>query len=168
MPWGGLQPASAAAKVGAPVLGSVLGGPLGSEAGNLVGSLIGQALGVPADPASISSVLATDPNAVAKIQALEAAHAATLQAAASDMNSARQQTMELAKAGSKIAWGAPVVSTVVTMGFISVAFWCVLHGVTESPVTSMLLGALATKFGTTVDYWLGSSFQNSSTPATKK
>ena len=72
---------------------------------------------------------------------------------------ARAQTVELAKAGSKIAWGAPVVSSVVSLGFISVAFWAVIHGIVDNPVTSMLLGALATKFSTTVDYWLGSSFE---------
>jgi hypothetical protein len=154
--WGSV--AAQLAKVGAPVLGSIIGGPLGGAAGNLVGGLIGDALGVPATPDAISNVLATDPNAAAKIQALEANHAVTIKAAADDVANARAQTLELTKAGSKIAWGAPIVSTIVSIGFLVVAFYCVIHGVVDNPVTSMLLGALATKFGTTVDYWLGSSF----------
>jgi len=61
-----------AAAVGeaAPVVGGLLGGPAGSAAGRLVAS----ALGVEDDPDAVRRALAKDPEALAKIQALEQEH----------------------------------------------------------------------------------------------
>jgi hypothetical protein len=69
----------------------------------------------------------------------------------------RDQTVSLARFGSEIAWGAPVVSALVVGGFIATTAFVVVHGVNESPIALTVLGALVAKFGTVVDYWLGSS-----------
>lgn len=83
----------------------------------------------------------------------------TLQAQLADVASARSQTVELAKAGSAIAWGAVVVSVLVTAAFM-VALWFVVRQ--EIPLASreiayILLGTLGAKFGDIVAYWVGSS-----------
>ena len=83
----------------------------------------------------------------------------TLQAQLADVASARNQTVELAKAGSAIAWGAVVVSVLVTAAFMS-ALWFIVRQ--EIPLASreiayILLGTLGAKFGDIVAYWVGSS-----------
>jgi hypothetical protein len=149
------------AQFGAPVLGSVLGGPAGGAVGALVGSALGAALGVPATPQAVSAAIAADPTgASAKIGAVEAAHAGAmseLEAQLADVASARGQTIELAKDGSQIAWGAPAVSTIITAGFLAITAYAVVRGVADNPVTQMLVGTFAAAFGTVAQYWLGSS-----------
>ena len=147
---------------GAPLLGGALGGPAGAVVGNVVGALIGQALGVPATPRDVSAAVAQDPaGAQAKIAAVEAAHGAAFATLAQimeqDRASARDQTVELAKAGSPIAWGAPSVSAIVIAGFIALVLWAVAKGIVDNPVTTLLLGHVSAKFDTVVDYWCGSS-----------
>lgn len=83
----------------------------------------------------------------------------TLQATLADVASARSQTVELAKAGSAIAWGAVGVSLLVTAAFMA-ALWFVVRQ--EIPAASreiayILLGTLGAKFGDIVAYWVGSS-----------
>jgi len=147
---------------GAPLLGGALGGPAGAVVGNIAGELIGKALGVPATPQDVSAAIALDPaGAQAKIGAVEAAHGAAFAAVAQtmerDRESARDQTVELAKAGSPIAWGAPSVSAIVLVGFIALVLWAVAKGIVDNPITTLLLGHVSAKFDTVVDYWCGSS-----------
>jgi hypothetical protein len=149
-------------KAGAPLLGGALGGPAGAVVGNVVGALIGQALGVPATPQDVADAITKDPaGAQAKIGPVEAAHGATFAAVAEvmekDRESAREQTVELAKAGSPIAWGAPSVSAIVLVGFIAICVWAVAKGIVDNPITTLLLGHVSAKFDTVVDYWCGSS-----------
>ena len=149
------------AHFGAPVLGGILGGPAGGAVGTLIGTALGAALGVPATPQAVSAAIAADPaGAGAKIGAVEATHAGAmsdLEAQLADVASAREQTMALAKDGSQIAWGAPVVSIIVTGGFLAITGYAVMHGVADNPVTQMLVGTFAAAFGTVAQYWLGSS-----------
>ena len=146
---------------GAPVLGSILGGPAGGAIGGLVGTALGSALGVPATPEAVSAAIAADPSgASVKISAVEAAHSGAmseLEAQLADVANAREQTIALAKDGSQIAWGAPVVSTIITFGFLAITGYAVVHGVADNPVTQMLVGTFAAAFGTVAQYWLGSS-----------
>jgi len=149
-------------KAGAPLIGGALGGPAGAVVGNVVGALIGQALGVPATPQDVSNAIAQDPaGAQAKIGPVEAAHGAAFATLAQimeqDRASARDQTVELAKAGSPIAWGAPSVSAIVLVGFIALVLWAAAKGIVDNPVTTLLLGHISAKFDTVVDYWCGSS-----------
>ena len=151
---------------GAPIIGSILGGPAGSALGGVVGSLLSKALGVPATPEAIGAAIQTDPAAAQKIQELEAEHKTALEIAADDIAGARSQTVELAKAGSNIAWGAPVISAVVTVGFCVITGWTVVHGVSNDGSTQLLVGVLATGFANVIGYWLGSSFGSREKDAT--
>lgn len=83
----------------------------------------------------------------------------TLKAELEDRGNARSQTVELARAGSSIAWSAPIISTLVTLAFMG-ALWLIVTQ--EIPVNSreiayILLGTLAAKWGDVVAYWVGSS-----------
>lgn len=76
-----------------------------------------------------------------------------------DIASARTQTIELAKTGSSIAWGAPVVSVLAVAvfgGFVAMLF--VKAVPTEMKDALMLMaGSAAAGFGSVLNYWLGSS-----------
>lgn len=82
-------------------------------------------------------------------------------AAYADTADARAQTVSLAQSGSNIAWGAPVISTIVTVGFFLCIFMVFFRG-DDLPdnLTSLvnyLFGALTSGFVGTTQYWLGSS-----------
>lgn len=121
-------------------------------------------------PAALSSVLA-DPAkatdlrlALAKVaadaeEAKRKADLDELTARLSDVANARQQTLALAQTGSTIAWGAPVMSVIVTLAFAAVTLllmWRSLPAGSET-MASILFGALSAGFSTVVSYWLGSS-----------
>jgi hypothetical protein len=119
------------------------------------------------DPAGIERALATDPNialqfkmAVIQAEADARRHELeTLQTQLADVASARNQTVELAKTGSAIAWGAPIVSVLaiaVFAGFVAMLFFKVAPpGMTEALL--LLGGSAATGYGMVLSYWLGSS-----------
>lgn len=92
---------------------------------------------------------------------MEKIDASREQAGLVDTQSARQQTVDLAKAESKIAWAAPVISTVIVSGF----FACVILMVfvqrewdeRTANLLNVLFGSLIIGFGQVCNYWLGSS-----------
>ena len=139
------------AQSGAPILGGILGGPAGGIVGNLVGSLVGSALGVPATPEAVDAAIKADPaGAAAKLQPIEAQ--------VRDLESARSQTVELAKTGSRIAWGAPAVSVIGMGGFVGLSLLAALHGLPSSEVMTMIVSTFRDVTIYVVSYWLGSSF----------
>lgn len=76
-----------------------------------------------------------------------------------DRGSARSQTVELAKAGSPIAWGAPIISMLV-LGVFGVVLYRVVTGADgagANPNATLMLGALTTMASAVVSYWVGSS-----------
>ena len=76
-----------------------------------------------------------------------------------DTDGARRQTIALAQAGSKIAYGAPLVSALVLVTFavvMTLAFTRSLPSGSETVLT-MLLGSLAAMATSVVSYWVGSS-----------
>ena len=76
-----------------------------------------------------------------------------------DTDGARRQTIALAQAGSKIAYGAPLVSALVLITFavvMTLAFTRSLPSGSETVLT-MLLGSLAAMATSVVSYWVGSS-----------
>jgi hypothetical protein len=76
-----------------------------------------------------------------------------------DTDGARRQTIALAQAGSKIAYGAPIVSALVLMTFavvMTLAFTRSLPAGSET-ILNMLLGSLAAMATSVVSYWVGSS-----------
>jgi hypothetical protein len=164
-------------------------GPIGAGAGGLIGlasSLVPHVFGEDATPilaaaakaitgaddeAGQVQVLSSDGAALAqfKVQALQIAkdrEQAQLDAQSNDIanrladtQDARKTTVDLAKAGSTIAWGAPAVSILAVAAFGSAVAIILLHAVPESSkeAANVLLGALAAGFVQTLNYWLGSS-----------
>ena len=58
-----------------------------------------------------------------------------------------------------MAWGAPVVSVLVTVGFFGILLILVLNGMAEgtrvAQIINITVGALAAAFATVVSFWLG-------------
>ena len=150
-------------KAGAPTLGSVVGtlvgGPFGTIAGGLAGNVLADiagALGAPADapPPVIQAALDADPTAAAtKLQQLEDDYRTEIE----DRQNARAQTIDLAKAGSEIAWAAPVVSVIAMAGFFGVILIAAHSRFLDSNAGQLIIGALIAGYGTVLNYWLGSS-----------
>ena len=154
--------AGALIKAGAPTLGglvgSLVGGPFGGIAGGLAGNVLADvagALGAPADapPAVIQQTIEADPGAAAKLQSLEDDYKTEIE----DRQNARQQTVDLAKAGSEVAWGAPVVSVIATGGFFVTAWLGVTSHAFDTPMGNLIMGGMLTGYSTVLAYWLGSS-----------
>lgn len=133
------------------------------------------------DPAIARQRLDADPAAAASLQqrlteiALEASKAQFAEAAQqrqdalaavglSDRNteSARSTMQTLASASSPIAWGAPVVSAIVTTGFFVILALLMLNGLGARDdktidIVNIAVGVLGTGFATVINFWLGSS-----------
>ncbi len=90
---------------------------------------------------------------------------ALLQAALGDTKDARDGMVALAEAHSGIAWGAPVVSLIVTVGFFAILALLVFYSrlvsadpsATVTQILNISVGTLATGFATVINFWLGSS-----------
>lgn len=130
------------------------------------------------DPASIEAAMASDPAKLLEFKrmVLEAEGAEKerqhqeLLARVADVASARAQTMELAKAGSAIAWGAPAVS-LMSLGLAgAVAYLVLFPDVNQAKwtetVVTMLVGAAINWVGMVQSYWLGSSSGSAAKDAT--
>ena len=93
------------------------------------------------------------------------AELAMLQATLGDTKDARGGMVALVQAHSGIAWGAPVVSVVVTAGFFAILALLVFFsasitaqaGAAVTQILNISVGTLATGFATVVNFWLGSS-----------
>ncbi len=92
------------------------------------------------------------------------AELAEMQKALENTQGARSSMIDLVRSGSPIAWGAPVVSIIVTGGFFLFLIILMLGGIRSDPqdqtaanIINIAVGALATAFATVVNFWLGSS-----------
>lgn len=79
-----------------------------------------------------------------------------------DRADVRSKMVELAKAGSRIAWGAPVMSMLVVtvfFGVMSLLFLVRQQDMAERMfnLLNMLFGTLVLGFGQVCNHWLGSS-----------
>jgi lysozyme family protein/peptidoglycan hydrolase-like protein with peptidoglycan-binding domain len=78
-----------------------------------------------------------------------------------DTKGARSTFAALALANNPMAWGAPVVSVLVTIGFFGILLILVLRGMAQgqqvAQIINITVGALAAAFATVVSFWLGSS-----------
>ncbi len=83
----------------------------------------------------------------------------TLIAQIADTDAARRQTIALAQSGSKIAYGAPLVSALVLLTFAVVMTLALSRSLPSGSETilTMLLGSLAAMATSVVSYWVGSS-----------
>ena len=123
-----------------------------------------------ADPEAARAAMA-DPGKAAELQAALAKVAADADTAArqaelselvarlGDVADARAQTVSLATSHSPIAYGAPVVSLVVSAGFIAVVYALMFKAVPadSKDMLNILMGTLSTCFIMVVGYWVGSS-----------
>lgn len=76
-----------------------------------------------------------------------------------DTSAARGTMTDLAKAGSALAWGAPVLSVIIVLSF-AIMIYVVVEtpiGQTNMPLANVLLGTLAALATQVSNYWLGSS-----------
>lgn len=92
------------------------------------------------------------------------AELAEMQKSLENTQGARSSMIELVRAGSAMAWGAPVVSIIVTGGFFVFLLALMWGGggerkwdPTVANIINIAVGALATAFATVVNFWLGSS-----------
>lgn len=167
MDWSALTPLIANA---APTIGSLLGGlipfPGGSILGQVAGKVLAEALGVPPTPEAVKNAIETGDQAVVQAKLSEAevrmqTEVEKFKASLEDVQSARSTTVELAKSQSNIAWGAPVVSVVIVVGFFTVMTMLFIVKVDLPPnsvgLLNVLFGALIPAFGQVCNYWLGSS-----------
>lgn len=146
-----------------PGLARHLIGPRAGEVADQVSAVV-QAVTGKADPAEAADAVARDPQLamqlrveLARIESAAAAEELRLRLA--DIADARAQTVELARAGSPIAWGAVVVSIIILVAF-GLAVWAVV--LREVPLGSrelalLLLGTLGAMATQVANYWLGSS-----------
>jgi hypothetical protein len=135
------------------------------------------------DPGGIERAMATDPNialqfkmAVLQAEADARNHEAQmsrqaleeLNARIADVASARSQTVELAKAGSPIAWGSSIVSVLAIVVFAGFVYMLFAKVVPEGMKEALLLlgGSAATGYGMVLSYWLGSSSGSAAKDAT--
>ncbi|MBP2302504.1 hypothetical protein [Azospirillum picis] len=123
------------------------------------GTVAGVSITRPEDIAPLAASIAADPATLAEFRkAVGDQMLALLTLDNGDRASARSQTVELAKAGSRIGWGAPLVSLVVliTFGVVLYRVLSVPAGQAD-PNASLMLGALTTMATAVVSYWVGSS-----------
>lgn len=154
----------------APGLAAALGGPLAGAAVKVIAEKV---LGRPdAGADEVAAALSSGSLTGEQIVALRAAES-TLQielakvdqareaAGLVDTQSARSQTVELARTGSGIAWGAPLVSALIVLGYFFCIFQLFIVKADLPPNSFQLLntlfGALTLAFGQVCNYWLGSS-----------
>lgn len=135
----------------------------GAAVAQAVVSAAGQIAGVPVtsekDAVELAKVIQDDPQLLADFRkAVGDQLIALLTLDNQDRADARSQTVELAKAGSRIAWGAPVVSlaVLVTFGVVLYRILALPPGQTDQNAT-LMLGALTTMATAVVSYWVGSS-----------
>lgn len=156
----------------------------GDRAGTVASQVAGivQAVTGTTDPVAAERMLAADPALAATLRvrlaeiALESekarllaaeqhrqAELARMQKALENTQGARASLGELVRAGSPIAWGAPAVSVIVTLGFFVFLVALMWGGIatgenqTVANIINIAVGTLAAAFATVVNFWLGSS-----------
>jgi lysozyme family protein/predicted chitinase len=90
------------------------------------------------------------------------AQLAQFRAEMEDTKDARSSFSALALANNPMAWGAPVVSFIVTLGFFGILVLLITGFMKEADqlvgqIINITIGALAAAFATVVSFWLGSS-----------
>lgn len=113
------------------------------------------------DPSGIATAAAANPDLTALYIERVKAETEQFRASLADVEDARKQTVQLVQSGSVIAWGAPTVSVVATVGFLAaVLVWMVHPPSSDSgaiQVLTILVGGLSAGFTQVIAYWLGSS-----------
>jgi hypothetical protein len=145
----------------APLLATVLGSPLAGVAVSLIASAFGVSS---TDRAKIISAIHDDPEATQKLEALEFKHEEILENIASFNYSTEVEDRKDARQfGGLYKDFLRHMAYVVTFGFFCALFLLFLPmsiGVEEKNLLSMLVGMLASKWQTIIDFFFGSSRHN--------
>lgn len=100
------------------------------------------------------------------------AELSAIQKALENTQGARSTMVDLVQSGSAIAWGAPVVSVIVTAGFFLFLIVLINTRLEDNPLVAnainITVGALAAAFATVVNFWLGSSQSSRDKDATNR
>jgi hypothetical protein len=143
----------------APIFGTPLSGGILDKAGQVAKEVFGTI-----DAAQIQLQIEQDKNKLEVFKTQLEAATKDEQAYFIDVQSARAQTMALAQVNSPIAWGAPVMSAVVTVGFTVVLTLFVSFAISmdayQQSVVTILIGYLGAAFQQAVNYWLGTTRQS--------
>lgn len=157
----------------------VAGDKAGTVAGNVVQAVT--AIAGASDPVAAKQKLDLDPQAAAALQqrlaeiALDATKAQNaeadqqrhdeleaLKASLDNTTGARTLLQSLTGAQSPIAYAAPTVSIVVTLGFFVILGMLMVFGLPNADantisIVNLTIGVVGTAFATVVNFWLGSS-----------
>lgn len=148
---------------------TVAGWILGDKTGAAVEKVTGiarEVLGTDS-PDAVEKAISTDPAAAlafktaliqAEADARRQQHEQVL-AQLADVQSARNQTVELAKAKSGLAWGAAIVSVLAVAVFAGFIYLLFVKSLPEGMKDALMLmaGAASAGFTQVLAYWLGSS-----------
>ncbi len=141
-----------------PMLATPMAGNILTKAADIAQAVFGTK-----DPTAIAAQMASD-ETKSKVEQFKAQlEAATEEERLyyADVQSARQQTIALTQAGSPMAWGAPVMTVLVTFGFFLVLVIFMSHALNlsefQQAVLNVLVGYLGAAFSQGVNYWLGST-----------
>lgn len=144
-----------------------IGGPLGSMAASVVGAVLGVKVDNNEDAitAAIAEAQVKDPDALIKLQQAERDFQVQMeklgldslakleQIAADDRASARAREIAVKD------WTPSVLAAVLSLGFFGMLTVLIFYGVDEivKDIILMMLGVLASKWGSMIDYFFGSS-----------
>lgn len=152
---------------GLPLLGGAVGAAPGAALGGLIAKVIG---GHPDKPQAFLKTVETalsNPEAVKQLKELEYRHEIRLEEIVlekarldqRDRQSARDREVEITKATGSRDKGLYNLAAVVVVGFLGsiLALALVDEPFTNNEAALLLIGALATGFGTVLNYFFGSS-----------
>jgi len=167
-----------------PDLVKLIAGDKAGTVANSVANVVTAVTGT-SDPVAAKQKLDTDPAAAAELRAKLAeiavertkveneekenqrqAELEALRQSIANTQGARTTLTDLVKGGSSIAWGAPLVSLVVTIGFFVFVTVILIRGLNVAndisgqltgQIINIVVGALTAGFATVVNFWLGSS-----------
>jgi hypothetical protein len=146
-----------------PTLASLFGTPLSGNVLDKAGQVAKEVFGT-TDPNEINLKIEQEKDKLEEFRIKLDAATKEEQAYFADVQSARAQTMALAQVQSPIAYGAPIMSGVVTVGFIVVLTLFVSYALQldayQQSVVTILIGYLGAAFQQAVNYWLGSTRQS--------
>jgi hypothetical protein len=160
---GAISGGSSTASVVGSTAGSIIKMLAGDKAGDVASKIIDTAKSVfgTSDPAEIARHAAADKSKADLALAQINKDLEIFRIEVADTQDARKQTVALAQAGSAIAWGPVVISSIVVVGYFIVLVMLIARPIQISSdfkdVLLVLFGALQTGFGQVCNYWLGSS-----------
>lgn len=123
------------------------------------------------NPEAAAAALAADPSKAAELRVALAKIAADadqadrqasldeMRASLADVADARKATVSLATSGSRMAWGAPILSGIILVSFAVMLCVVLTQAIPEgsAPLANVLLGTLSAMATQVANFWLGSS-----------